>query len=424
MSQISCQRVESAGWFRDRGLPDLELEVFGVEQPASALADHADGDIAGLDACRGEWVLGVVADALCMAPEQAGEALQWREVRLLGKLAPLRQPLGHVTDVDWPLPQVLELLLQGVDSGEVFIRGQQLGESILLGIAESLGVLEQQVAAACQQLLVGRVGAAEFGAPHLVDDLGVVLHDVKAIEDDRGLGKGLAHRVFEGRAHVDGHGLDAIGDIAIKPVEEVHQCGLGAPLGNPQQVTGHQVVDERDVVMALGASDFVHAQVTQARQRTGVQGRKLGAKSALIHGFDRAPGQAGIAGHRRDAHVPAQLTDEATEPVGHAHAGVHERQVLDPTLRGTHLDLAVLDFQPDLVPPQRQIADPPTQPPVHRPPLPGDMISRHEAPIPSARHDQRLRRRLPPRCLDALTRQTKNLRRDDRTHIQAPSFRA
>ena len=95
--------------------------------------------------------------------------------------------------------------------------------------------------------------------------------------------------------------------------------------------------------------------MTQAGQRARIQGRQITLERALIHGLDRAPGQAGVGRPCGDAHMPGQLADETRITPREAVAGLDERQPFHTPVRGPDLDLTIRDREHDRAPPGRQI---------------------------------------------------------------------
>lgn len=115
MSQFSRQSVQAEVGFGQCALPDLEFEVVGVEQSPGAFSDQADSHVAGLEPGGGDGMGGVVADALAVCAQHRREAFHRRQPRGLGQGAPVVQALGHLARGCRGLPELLELLLEGVD---------------------------------------------------------------------------------------------------------------------------------------------------------------------------------------------------------------------------------------------------------------------------------------------------------------------
>ena len=67
---------ECQGWLSDGGLADFQFEVLLIEGAGGAFSDHADGDVAGFDAGRGELELGVGTDAISVTLQGLGVAMQ------------------------------------------------------------------------------------------------------------------------------------------------------------------------------------------------------------------------------------------------------------------------------------------------------------------------------------------------------------
>lgn len=111
--------------------------------------------MAAVESGRGNRVIGVVADTLAMAPQHRREAAHGRQLCGIGQFAPRVQALDHRLNGGRPGPELLELFFQAVDDVEVFVGRQEFLQASRLPRAQALGVLEQQIAAARQHVLVG-----------------------------------------------------------------------------------------------------------------------------------------------------------------------------------------------------------------------------------------------------------------------------
>jgi len=168
---------------------------------------------------------------------------------------------------------------------------------------------------------------------------------VEAVEDDGRVRQVLSHRSLVGRPHIHGHRFDAGGGCLRKLGQEQAQAVRGFAVADPQQAATFQVIDHGDVVVALGASHFVHTQVAQAGQIARLQRRQRGLQVPPIHVLHRRPGQACPACHRRDRQMPAHRADQLFQAFGVAAADLHERQLLHPPVARTDGDFQVLDVQ-------------------------------------------------------------------------------
>ena len=129
----------------------------------------------------------------------------------------------------------------------------------------------------------------------------ILLHYVEAVEDDDdGVRQRLLYGGFERCPHVHGDGLDAVGHGLIQRIEARHQAGLRPTFGDPYQTAGIQVVDHRQIIVALGAGDLVDAQVPQAVSAPGssVGRSRCNARSSMA----LTVRQAGVACECGDAH--------------------------------------------------------------------------------------------------------------------------
>lgn len=100
------------------------------------------------------------------------------------------------------MPQALQLLLQRIERRQRPILRQQRIQAAPVGVLERAAIGPQQEAAALDGLLPGqtpeRLGRLELGAAAVADHVAEQPHDVKAVEDDGGMGR---HRPEISRAY-------------------------------------------------------------------------------------------------------------------------------------------------------------------------------------------------------------------------------
>lgn len=103
-------------WFGDSGLADFEFEIILVDDPSCAFVDHADGDVAGLEAGGGQLEATIGADALGVAFEHRRITMERSDVSGPRQRTPLLQGFVHGGFAGCA-PQRLQLFLERVKPG-------------------------------------------------------------------------------------------------------------------------------------------------------------------------------------------------------------------------------------------------------------------------------------------------------------------
>jgi len=134
---------------------------------------------------------------------------------------------------------------------------------------------QQIVLLALDEASILATEAGVFGLAHLVERLAEMAHDVKLVEQDRGLWRFILRDVAERLPHVHHGEPDFTALFRAQPIVEHHHTGLGTIRATePDRSFANQVADHDAIAVALADRDLVNADRARTRRASTL---KLGA---------------------------------------------------------------------------------------------------------------------------------------------------
>src|SRR3989304_4874005 len=223
---------------------DGRLEVLPVAEAVGHFLDGLDLGVEALTDRVGDPVGEERHDVGQVALDQAGGFDHGRQARVGGpEVPPLPVALGPADS--GVVPELTQALLERPGPRRFQRGGLELGEPLPVLLRQILLGIQPEVLGPGQRRVPRRRQGAVFAFPHVVDGLSHVRHDVVAVEDHLGLGRGHvgADSLDVGLPHVQGDRLDADELVLRQPREVARQARLLAVLGEEFDGGPVQVAD-------------------------------------------------------------------------------------------------------------------------------------------------------------------------------------
>src|SRR3989442_2647943 len=299
---------------KERG-HDLEFEVLLVAVAVGPALEAADFVFEPLDQAEADLVLWVAVgdDPVPVPLDHRCEVLVGLEPLPLQALLP---PLEEGAGPAWGLvaPELAEGLLEQVGGVEPLVGLEQLAQGRSTIVGEVVPAGEQGVALPLDEGAVLAGETAVLAAPHLVERVTEVAHDVELVEDHPSVRSVLRERVAEGLPHVHRGELDGRALLRAQRGKEDVQVGFGAsPAADPDRPAALKVAHHHAVVVALADGDLIDAD--------GPRRGEPGLRDLLLHVdrveiLHRAVVKALQLGHRLVRHLVAERTHVHGEALG------------------------------------------------------------------------------------------------------------
>jgi len=217
------------------------------------------------------------------------------------------------------IPEVLELILEHPSAMDATIGITQIVEKAGMPLGAISGVHGKQPAHPLDRLASLGVEVAPLFLSYLVERFVQGLHDVEAVDDERGIGAVMLDGLGIGRTHVATGPLDPfLLPLAQALVEEsVNRLAALTP-AYPQDTSTVQIIDDGGVFTALAEGDLINTESLHAPDLM-----------AISHAVDNPVQEVG---ERRGSHLQdlgggllghdlAQGTDPPLQAVGDARQG-------------------------------------------------------------------------------------------------------
>src|SRR5881397_1284531 len=347
---------------KERG-HDLEFEVFLVPVSVGPALEDADFVVEPLDQAEADLVLRVAVgdDPVPVSLDHGCELLVGFEPLPLQALLPaLEEGAGPARGL--VAPELAEGLFEQVGGVEPLVGLEQLAQGCSAIVGEVVAAGEQGVALPLDEGAVLAGETVVLAAPHLVERVTEVAHDVELVEDHPSVRSVLRERVAEGLPHVHRGELDGRALLRAQRGKEDVQVGLGAsPAADPGRPAALKVAHHHAVVVALADGDLIDAD--------GPRRGEPGLRDLLLHVdrveiLHRAVVKALQLGHRLVRHLVAERTHVHGEALGVARV---LRQPVEPLYVHTTApragDPPALELEVDPPAGHREVAGP-TGPPV------------------------------------------------------------
>src|SRR3989442_8457983 len=232
---------------------DLEFEVFLVLDTVSTAMEDADFVVKPLDQAEAGLDIRVaVGDDPVPVPLDHGcELLVGLEPLPLQALLPaLEEGAGPARGL--VAPELAEGLFEQVGGVETLVGLEQLAQGCSAIVGEVVAAGEQGVALPLDEGAVLAGETVVLAAPHLVERVTEVAHDVELVEDHPSVRSVLRERVAEGLPHVHRGELDGRALLRAQRGKEDVQVGLGgSPAADPDRPAALKVAPHHPVAVAL-----------------------------------------------------------------------------------------------------------------------------------------------------------------------------
>jgi hypothetical protein len=229
-------------------------------ETVTAMTDHFGLVVEPLDGSVADRQVEVVEDVLLVPFDGPGKIADGLESGVGGPPEPSMKEVAGL-GLDGTFPELTEAFLEQPGAMAAQIELLQITEPGTLGIGEIFDIFEPEIARPHKQVGIGFLQLYGFFTADRVDRPQQLLHDVKAIVDESGMGQLLLDHVDVGLPHVAADRLDAIAQRSAMLPEEPAESLLGAARPGPQQALLLQIIDVGDVDMPFALRQLVDADV-------------------------------------------------------------------------------------------------------------------------------------------------------------------
>ena len=252
---------------------------------------------------------------------------------------------------------MLELLAQQIGDVQARVGVQQpfeIGASIG---GQIFAARQQHVALALDEAAILAGDAFVFRAPHHVERVGQMFHDVEFVEQDGGLRRVAMRRVAKGFPHVH-HGEAYFFGVFIaqKRKKQIHVRFAAPGSAKPDRAPRLQIADDNAIAVAFPDRDLIDANDAWFWRSSQTH---LLAHVDFVEVFDGVPIQMHQPRHVLDRHRAAQAADLRREPQAVFCVLRQKRQLLVFDAAGRALHAAHLEIEINFPVAATEIARPP-----------------------------------------------------------------
>src|SRR6266702_7360784 len=171
-------------------------------------------------------------------------------------------------------PEELKAFLEQITAQQAAIGlhgGCQRQQASPLAGGQIPRILQQNEACSFDGLFARAREMADFLTADLIEGIQAVPNQVEAVEHQRGLRQVLPDGIGIWSPHITADRADRAATPRVEPLEEGIDGFALARLSDPDDAAAFQIVDQRQIRMALPAADFIHANHVQRLPSAALQ---------------------------------------------------------------------------------------------------------------------------------------------------------